>query len=275
MTAHLTGYSSAVVTMRRGATEVVAPIPIGIELRRLSSVIRAVSRVACVFVVAGCAPRSLLRHAIDVRGGSIEAVSRTVEADVALGFPGRWEARVVFLLPDRYAWTLLTSAEPNHYTFDGATVRGFIGTVEVSNDASPAAALRTHARFAAVMLLDALRRPGVEVKPVPPSALPSGAVDGLEATFTDNGDRFVLAFDVGGRLVRIEGPLILPPLTQTRAVAAFSDFRRVGRWSLPFETVYTVQGRVVLRERATAICPNPVGLTDANFRTPWSLPDCR
>src|SRR5690349_12141085 len=112
---------------------------------------------ALVVVASGCVPRSLLERAIAARGGPLRTLVRRVEADVRIGFPGRWEARTVLLVPDRYALTIETATEADHYLFDGATMRAFIGDAPVAVERNRASALASQARFAAVVNLDALR----------------------------------------------------------------------------------------------------------------------
>jgi hypothetical protein len=70
---------------------------------------------------------------------------------------GTWQSRTVFLVPDRFALTIITANEANQYLFDGQAVRAFVGARVVALDRSRDATLRTHARFTAVMNLDALR----------------------------------------------------------------------------------------------------------------------
>src|SRR5262245_24062168 len=71
----------------------------------------------------GCAPRPLLERAIRARGGPLGSLVRQVDAEVYAAFPGTWQWRTAFMLPDRYAWTVFTTGEPMHYLFDGQVVR--------------------------------------------------------------------------------------------------------------------------------------------------------
>jgi hypothetical protein len=215
-----------------------------------------------------------VERAIRARGGPLTSVARQVEAEVYLAFPGTWRWRTVYMVPDRYAWTIFTAAEPNHYLFDGTAVRAFIGTREVSADTDPSAPLRSHARFTAVVNLDALRLPGVRTAPVPQAELPAGASSGLAVVFADDGAQYRLGFDGRALLVWAEGPVRLPPLGQGRVVARFSDFRRVGRYLMPFRTSYVFGDERLADERALAVCPADRGLGIESFRTPRLVPDC-
>lgn len=225
-------------------------------------------------LAGACAPRPLLQRALRARGGALESAVRTVEADVHMGFVGRWQWRTAYQLPERYAWTIVTFGEPNHYLFDGTTVRSFIGDSEVSADMDPRAPLRSHARFTAVTNLDALRLPGVQVAPLPAAALPPGCVAGLAAVFADDGARYELGFDERTLLVSAAGPLRLPPLGEGRVTARFADFRRVGGLLLPHRTTYQLSDLPLAEEWATAVCPNDAAVRAETFRNPAMIPSC-
>lgn len=227
-----------------------------------------------VALLAGCARGPLLDRAIHARGGPLPALVRTVEATVTAEYPGRWRSRIVFQRPERFAWTIDTTGEPDHYLFDGEQVRAFVGSGLVSTDADPAAPLRTYARFTAVTLLDDLHGAGVEVHELAPEAVPPGAAAGLVARFPGASDRFVLGFDADARLVSVEGPLDLPTLGRRTVTAELSDFARVGGWLLPRRIRYHAAGRLLIDERALALCPDPPGLDVAAFRDPAALPAC-
>lgn len=189
-------------------------------------------------------------------------------------YPGTWRSRLVFQRPERFAWTIETVAEPDHYLFDGEVVRAFVGAGLVSTDADPGAPLRTYARFTAVMLLDALGRPDADVRELAADAVPAGASAGLAVRFADGGGPFVLGFDDGARLVSVEGPLDLPSVGRGTVTAELSDFDRVRGWVLPRRIRYRVGDRVVVDERAVALCPDPPGLGPEAFRDPAALPAC-
>jgi len=196
-----------------------------------------------------------------------------VEAEVAQGFPGTWRWRTVYRVPDRYAWTIETTREPDHYLFDGRLVRAFVGTHPVAVDESPTAALRSHARFMAVLGLDALRAPDVTVVPLPPDALPTRAMSGVEVRFADGG-RYRLGFDHRGLVTVASGPLAVPPFGGGEVTVELDDFRRTGRWRLPYRARWSVDGTLLATERVLAACPDPPGLEQLDFTTPVGLPVC-
>lgn len=222
--------------------------------------------------MSGCTPRSLVERAIRARGGPLHGLVRQVEADVQVGFPGHWEWETAFLLPDRYAWTIYTAGEPDHYLYDGHVVRTFVGAGPVTKDASEAAALRTHARFTAVVLLDALRLPGVSVQQEPAPGPEAPAV--ARVTLADDGSQYRLAFDAGGLLVAATGPLDLSPFGRGEVEAYFGDFQRVGGLLLPFRTDYVFRGASLVSERVVAACPDPPALDEQSFRVPSAVPGC-
>jgi len=230
--------------------------------------------VATLIIVAGCAPASLLDRAIRARGGPLTAVMLRAEANVHVGFPGRWQYTRAFLLPNRYAWSIETATEPQVHLFDGTTVRSFIGAAEVAEDASPGAPLRSHARWTAVVNLDALHAPGIQLTPLPATALPAGVSEGLSARFPD-GQTYRLGFDERTLLVWTEGPLDLWPVAKGIATVRYSDHRATASRLLPFAAAYAIGGRRVAEERVLAACVDPPGLTPASFTDPAHLPDCR
>jgi hypothetical protein len=229
---------------------------------------------ALAFVaVLGCAPRPLVARAIQARGGPLHGLVQDIEADVRVGFPGTWRWRTAFLAPNRYAWTIVTTAEPNHYVFDGRTVRAFVGSAAVAVDADAEAPLRTHARLRAVMNLDAVLAPGVQVAPLPASELSAGVAAGLVVRF-DDGTRYRLGFDAQTRLVRVEGPVALPPLASGDAVVTLGDFRSTAGFVLAYRAEYAFRGEPLAVERTLAACPDPPGLTPESFERPATIPDC-
>ena len=199
---------------------------------------------------------------------------REVQADVTRVFPGTWRWRTAFMLPDRYAWTIQTATEPDHYLFDGAVVRAFIGTRLVAVDSAPHAPLRGQARLEAVVGLDALELPGVRVAPLPASELPPGTRAGLVVVFADDGASYRVAFDRRDRLVWATGPASLPPLGEGAIVARFGDFRRAGGVRLPFRISYALNGEPLAEARVVAVCPNDPRLGAASFQAPELVPDC-
>ena len=202
------------------------------------------------------------------------SVVREVESRVHVGFPGAWRWRAVFLVPNRYAVTIYTTAEANHYLFDGTTTAGFIGDRRVSAVVTPDDPVRTQARFVAVSLLDALRLPGVAVAETPSSALAPGVAAELTAVFADDGSRYRLRLDEHGLVVGVEGPVVLEPVGRGRVVATYDDFRRVGGRLFPYRTTWTLNGTLVAEDRTLRLCPDPAGLDTSAFATPARLPEC-
>jgi len=229
---------------------------------------------AVLLLAAGCAPRPLIERAIRARGGPLTGLVVRTENRVYAGVPGTWECSRAFLAPDRYAWKIVTAADPHFHLFDGTTARSFIGTAEVSSDASPNAPLRTHARWTAVVNLDALHASNVVVMPLAPSDLPTGVREGLLATFAD-GTGYRLGFDDRTLLVWARGPLDLSPVGTGETTARFQDYRRSGRLLLPFTVSYSLGTTPVADEHVLAACIDPPGLTAASFTDPTQLPDCR
>lgn len=225
-------------------------------------------------LLAGCAPPSLVAEALRARGGRLPSLVRDVELDVYRGFPGRWRLRTAFLVPDRYAWTVLTMGEPDHYLFDGAVVRVFVGDRPVGSEAGAGAPLRTLARFTAVVGLDALLLPGVRVAPLAPEVVPAGVATALEAMFADDGSRYEIGFDTRRLVVWAAGPVTLPPIGRGRLEARYAEPRRVGGRLLAHRAEYVFAGQPLAVERTLAACPEAPGLVAASFRHPAGLPPC-
>jgi hypothetical protein len=224
--------------------------------------------------LSACAPRPLLERAIRSRGGPLHTVVRRVEANVRVGFPGTWHWRSVFMLPDRYAWSLETNTDPYHYLFDGRTVRAFIGGRLVAVDDAPSSPLRSHARLTAVVNLDALRLPGVSVAELAPDELPPGTVAGLRVAFASDGAQYRLGFDRDALLTLVTGPVDLTPFGRGEMTVRFADFRSVRGMRMPFRASWALGETPLAEERAVAVCPNVAGLTEDAFRDPAALPTC-
>jgi hypothetical protein len=225
-------------------------------------------------LAAGCAPRPLLARAIRARGGPLHGLVEEIEAQVYVGTPGTWQWQRAFLLPDRYAWVIATATEPDAYLFDGSVVRSYIGTRAVSLDRDPAAPLRSHARWTAVVNLDALALPGVAVAPLAANELPTGAREGLAVVWADDGARYRLGFDEHALLVAASGPLDLSPVTSGDVTARFADFRRAHGLLLPFRRTYARAETPLAEERVRAACPDPPDLGPEAFVVPGRLPRC-
>jgi hypothetical protein len=218
-------------------------------------------------VAAACAPRpALLERAIAARGGPLAAIARETDVEVEQGFPGTWRWRTVVALPDRYAWSLATADQPNHYLFDGRVVRAFVGDALVSEDPAESAPLRSQARFMAVAQLDVLRLPGVEVAE-------TGART-LAVAFADRGDRYTIEFDAAGAVARVEGPGDFSPFAHGTLVAAFDDIRPVDGFRVSYRTRYTLDGAPLAVESVRHACPLPAGVAATAFTAPSRLPKC-
>jgi hypothetical protein len=216
--------------------------------------------------LTGCAPRpALLRRAIAARGGPLPAIARDLELDVRRDLAGTWRWRTVFALPDRYAVTVVTTGEPDHYLFDGAAVRAFVGDALVSEDPTPDAPLRSSARFTAVANLDALLLPGVQV---------AETGRGLVAVFPDRGDRYMVALDDRLLVASVEGPIDLPPFARGELTVGYDDERRVDGLWLAHRASYVLDGVPLAEERTIAACALPGGLGVATFASPAALPSC-
>ncbi len=226
-------------------------------------------------VLAGCAARGpLLERAIVARGGPVTSIVRQVQADVHAGFPGTWRFRMALLAPDKYAWTIYTSGQPDHYLFDGTAARTFVNGQEVAALTPDAAPLRSHARFMAVTNLDVLLQPGMDVAPLDDADVPSGASQGLQVRFADDGARYRLGFDTAGRLVTAIGPLDLPPYASGDVTARFDDFRPVGGRVLPHRVHYELRGAPLADETLTSACIDDPRFTAATFQRPDLIPEC-
>ena len=224
-------------------------------------------------MAAGCTPRPLLERALAARGGPLHGAALFAEARGYAGVPGRWHFARAYLAPDRYAWRIETAGEPDSYLFDGAVVRSFIGASEVARDASPDAALRSHARWTGVMLLDGLDAPGVAVEELPAADVPPGAREGLRVRFAD-GATYRLGFDDAALLVSIDGPLDLWPLGSGPATVRYADPRPAGAVRLPSRATYFTGDRRLADESMLSITVDPPDLTPASFIDPAQLPPC-
>jgi hypothetical protein len=242
-------------------------------MHRWARAVRPLALVLTPWVLSACASPTLVERAIRARGGTLNGIARTAEADVYAGFPGAWRWHTVFKPPDRYAWSIDTAGEPNHYVYDGEAVRAFVGDHEVSAAAPASAPLTTHARFTAVAHLDVLRGAGVRIAELGADELPAGATAGLRVRLPE-GATYRLGFDSRLLLLWLSGPANLQPLGEGELTARFEDFRRVHGYLLPYRIVYGFQGSRLADERATAVCPNPPGLDDGSFAAPALLPAC-
>lgn len=213
--------------------------------------------------------RPLLERAITARGGALTSLSRDAEADVHAGFPGRWRWRLEYAVPDRLRWTIETYGEEQSVSFDGSTVRYFLGSAPIP--AAPAALgdFRTVVRWTAVTTLDALRDdPQVEVRELPRAGLPAGTASALEVTYRADGARYLLWFDAADLLVAAEGPIALPTIASGRMRATYTQFATTGGYVLPARGTYTLDDRPFFDERVLRWTPNDARLVPASFQRP-------
>lgn len=230
--------------------------------------------VVVLALIAGCARPPLVERAIAARGGPLTSLVRRVEADVHVGFAGRWTARMAYRAPDRWALTIDTTAESDSYTWDGDAAYTVLGSRTVAVDRAPTAPLRSQARFWSVANLDALQRPGVVVTPLPKGDLPPGVAEGALVTLPGDGGRYRLGVDAAGLVVWVAGPVVLPPFGTADLTVRFSDFRRAGGFRLPWAASYLLAGSPILDERTLSACPDDPATTDAAFAAPALLPAC-
>ena len=212
-------------------------------------------------LLGGCPQRNAVETAIARRGGACPAVTRASTVDLRVGYPGRWLSRATSAGPERYAWTYDTTGAPFGYLFDGQVVRSFVGAGQVTEDSSPTAPLRSHARFTAVMLLAALQGAGTVVEPT-------------GVAFADAPEPYRLTFDAAGLLARVDGPLEFPGLPPAIVTAALSDYRAEAGLLLPHRIRYTSADQELADEQVTDYCIYPQGLPDTAFRAVSGLPSC-
>lgn len=198
------------------------------------------------------------------------SVVRQVRTEVRAGYPGTWRFRMALLAPDKYAWTIYTSAQPDHYVFDGAAARTFVNGQEIAAVDGATAPFRSQARFMALAMLDPRQVPGAEIAPL--DDVPAGASAGLQATFAD-GARYRLGLD-GGRVVTVVGPLDLTPFASGEVTARFDDFRPVGGRMLPHTVHYEAEGAPLADETLLAACVDDPRFTLAAFQRPDLIPEC-
>lgn len=192
-------------------------------------------------------------------------------ARVYAGVPGMWDITRVFLIPEYYAFTIVTAADPIIEIFDGKTGRTFVGSAEVSRDASAQPVLRSHARWTAVVNLSGLE--GAAVAPLAHTELPPEVREGLSVRFAD-GTTYRLGFDAQTLLVWAQGPLDLAPFGGGEVTARFTDYRWLGGRRLPFATSYDLAGVRIVDESVREVCVDPPGLSVDSFADPAALPHC-
>jgi len=220
-------------------------------------------------LATACAPRPVVDRAIVARGGPLPGLVRESDVQVARGFPGAWQWRTVWAPPERYAWSIVTNDQPNHYLFDGAVVRAFVGDALVSEGAAAAAGLRTHARFVAVANLDVLRLPGVQVQA---TRDPAGTL--LEVVFADRGDRYYVQLDAEDLVRRVEGPIDLSPVALGTLVASYSEPRSVSGRRLPHRIRYELEREPLADEHVRRTCVLETSPPPTAFASPGTVPAC-
>lgn len=216
----------------------------------------------------GCA-RPLLERAIAARGGALQSLSRASTADVVRGFPGEWAWRFDYRVPDRLRWTIETYGEEQSISYDGTTVRYFLGSAALPEAPAALGDFSSIVRWTSVTTLDALARdPDVALRELSRDELPSGAVAALEVRYRSDGARYVLSFDGADRLVAAEGPIAVPTIATGRMRATYDDFTTTDGYVLPRVGDYTIDGAPFFRENVRLWVPNDPRLGPASFAGP-------
>jgi len=224
--------------------------------------------IAATALATGCA-RGLLERAIAARGGALSSLSRVVEAEVHAGFPGRWQWRFDYRVPDQLRWTLDTYGEEQSFAFDGRAVSFYLGSARVAAAPPAVEDFRSHVRWIAVTTLDVLAiADDLVVRDLEPGELPAEVVAGLLATYRDDGARYALYFDEADLLVAAEGPIVLPTIAAGKMSASYSQFRNAAGYLLPYHGSYTLDGQPFFDETVLRYVPNDPLLTPESFRGP-------
>jgi hypothetical protein len=207
-----------------------------------------------------------LERAIAARGGPIAGLVRESEVQVAIGFPGGWRWRTVTALPERYAWTIATNAQPNHYLFDGTVVRAFVGDALVSEEPAATSPLATHARFAAVADLDLLRTAAVTLM----------TADGaLAVEFHDRPARYEIAFSADALVASVKGPIDLSPMGRGTLTATYDDYGEIQGRRIAHHIHYTLDGTTLADERVLRSCILQATPPPSAFESPATVPTCK
>jgi len=195
---------------------------------------------------------ALAEAARRAQGGAVERFSRRSEIEMHYGFPGTWRWQIAYRAPDSLRLTLHARGEDQHYVLEDGRLTSFVGGTRLASDEGAGAeAWTSQARWQGLVSLALLREDtGFAWEEVPESWLPEGTARGLLAWLeTDPADRFALLFDARGRLVQAEGPVAIAGLGRVVLLARYSDFRAVGRHTLPFRVRYRINGEPLLDER--------------------------
>jgi hypothetical protein len=212
-------------------------------------------------------PGDLVAAAIAARGGPLPRFARSSELTVHAGFEGVWRWELAYAVPAHLELQLRTSAETQTLVSDGETLRTYLGGGLVSSEPAHGSGVAALVSFVALSDLDVLQdATQVRTEEIGATDLPDGAVRGLRAELP--GARFVLGFDRDLRLVWLAGPVSVPGLGDGPLDARFEDFRRVGRWWLPFSIHYRFRGAPLVDEAIESWRTQDVPL-------PGSLPDLR
>ena len=204
--------------------------------------------------LVGCAthraPDDLAAAAIEARGGPLPRFERSSVLTVHAGFQGVWQWDLVYAAPSSLELRLRTSAETQTLVSDGVTLRTYLGSGLVSSEPAHGSEVAALVSFVALSNLDGLDDPTqVRTQALRSDEVPAGAVRGLRAWLAERPDEpFVLGFDAEPRLVQLAGPVSVPGLGDGPLEARFEDFRRVGRWWLPFAIHYRFRGAPLVDE---------------------------
>jgi len=217
---------------------------------------------------SGCAG-SLVERAIIARGGPLTSLSRTSEADVHAGFPGRWRWRFDYTVPDLLRWTIETYGEEQSVAFDGTRVRYFLGSATLPSGPAALGDFQSVVRWTAVTTLDALRDDAqVALRELPQAELPGGVAAGVEVTYRSDGARYLLLFDDADLLIAAEGPIVLPTIAAGRMRARYESFATTAGYVLPARATYALDGRPFFDETVLRWAPNDPRPDAASFAGP-------
>jgi len=207
--------------------------------------------VACV---SPRTPDDLVAAAIAARGGPLPRFERSSELTVHAGFAGVWHWDLGYAVPSSLELRLRTSAETQTLVSDGVSLRTYLGNTLVSSEPAHGSAVAALVSFVALSDLDVLADPTqVRTELADAGELPAGALRGLRVWLRDLGEEpFTLGFDAKLRLVGLVGPVSVPGLGDGVLEARFEDFRRVGRWWLPFAIHYRFRGAPLVDEAIEA-----------------------
>lgn len=200
------------------------------------------------------APADPLAAAIAARGGALGRVARTSEVDLYVGMPGRWRWRLTLDGGDAMGFALIADGEEQRWTTDGEILTTWLGDAVLLREPLAGSDAESIARFAAVMYLDALgdpRRFGWRPVAAGGDGAPGTAIEAWPVA--DPAVRYRLGFDRAGRLVAMDGPLALPAIGGGEVSVAFSDFRDVDGFALPFAARYRIGDSPFLDERVVEL----------------------